>query len=418
MVKEIATRGPLRGRFRAPGSKSITNRALVCASLAHGRSVLENASDSDDTGLFANGLNLLGVLVRKSGSDLVVDGSGGGLYAPKFPIPVGNAGTTLRFLLSLAALARGTVVCEGSDRMGERPIEGLLEPLRSLGIDAVRLAGHARYEIVGGTLRGGDVTVRGDKSSQFLSSLLMVLPYARGDVRLFVEGELISASYVRMTLDVMRSFGVLPKVDGSLRQFHFIAGSRYVPCQFRVESDASGASYGLAAAAIAGGEAVVEGLKLESIQGDAGFGEILRQMGCTVVQEAGGVRIHRGGDLRGIEADMNMMPDVVPTMAVTALFASGRTSIRNVAHLRYKESDRLTALGDELRKLGANIVIYDDGLEVYPGPLHGALLETHDDHRLAMAFALAGLRVPGVRIENPDCVKKSFPQFWNEFERL
>jgi 3-phosphoshikimate 1-carboxyvinyltransferase len=418
MIREIMQRGPLHGRFRAPGSKSITNRALVCASLAHGRSVLENASDSDDTGLFANGLNQMGVLVQKSGSDLIVEGHGGRLYAPKFPIPVGNAGTTLRFLLSLSALAQGTVVCEGSERMGERPIEDLLEPLRALGIDAVRTPGRSRYEITGATLKGGEVTVRGDKSSQFLSSLMMVLPYAQGDVRLLVEGELISVSYVKMTLEVMRNFGVSPDVEDSFCRFLFSAGDRYSPRRFRVESDASGASYGLAAPAIAGGDTLVEDLTLESIQGDAGFAEILRRMGCSVDQEADGVRIRREGELRGIDVDMNTMPDVVPTLAVTALFASGRTSIRNVAHLRYKESDRLSALGEELRKLGARVVIYDDGLEVHPGALQGALLDTHDDHRLAMAFALAGLRVPGVRIENPDCVRKSFPQFWNEFERL
>jgi 3-phosphoshikimate 1-carboxyvinyltransferase len=418
MIQEIMPRGPLHGRFCAPGSKSITNRALVCASLAHGRSVLENASDSDDTGLFANGLNQMGVLVQRSASDLIVEGRGGRLYAPKFPIPVGNAGTTLRFLLSLSALATGTVVCEGSERMGERPIEDLLEPLQTLGIDAVRIPGRPRYEIVGGTLGGGDVKVRGDKSSQFLSSLMMVLPYAQGDVRLLVEGELISASYVKMTLEVMRDFGVSPEMDGSLRSFFFPAGRRYSPRRFRVESDASGASYGLAAAAVAGGETLVEDLKLESVQGDAGFAAILRRMGCSVVQEAGGVRIRRESELRGIDVDMNTMPDVVPTLAVAALFASGQTTIRNVAQLRFKESDRLSALGEELRKLGARVVIYDEGLEVHPGPLHGALLDTHDDHRLAMAFALAGLRVPGVRIENPDCVRKSFPRFWNEFERL
>jgi len=418
MIKQIIPRGPLHGRFRAPGSKSITNRGLVCASLALGRSVLENASDSDDTGLFANGLNQMGVLVRRSASDLIVEGNGGRLYAPKFPIPVGNAGTTLRFLLSLSALARGTVVCEGSERMGERPIEDLLEPLRALGIDAIRSPDRSRYEIVGGLLSGGEVTVRGDKSSQFLSSLMMVLPYAQGDTRLLVEGGLISASYVRMTLEVMKDFGVSPDVDGSLRRFLFSAGTPYSPRRFRVESDASGASYGLAAPAVAGGETLVEDLKLESVQGDAGFADILRRMGCSVDQESDGVRIRRGSELRGIDVDMNTMPDVVPTLAVTALFASGRTSIRNVAQLRFKESDRLSALGEELRKLGAEVVIYDDGLEVQPGPLRGALLDTHDDHRLAMAFALAGLRVPGVRIDNPDCVRKSFPQFWNEFERL
>lgn len=192
----------------------------------------------------------------------------------------------------------------------------------------------------------------------------------------------------------------------------------YKPADYAVEPDASGASYALGAAAIAGGETVAEGLSSRSLQGDIGFAGVLKEMGCDIEEESSGLRARRTGTLRGVDVDMNRMPDVVPTLAAVALFASGKTRVRNVGHLRYKESDRLGSLADELRKLGARITLFDDGLEIDPAPLHGAQLDTHDDHRLAMSFALIGLRVAGVRVENPECVNKSFPSFWKEFEKF
>ena len=206
--------------------------------------------------------------------------------------------------------------------------------------------------------------------------------------------------------------------DSNHQTFVVKAGQRYKPIEFVVESDASGASYFLSAAAITGGEVLIENFKRESLQGDAKFVDVLRQMGAEVVEDSTGTRIQGPKQLRGIDVDMNSMPDVVPSLAVTALFADGATRIRNVGHLRFKESDRLEALSTELRKLGATIVLSEDGLEIVPSPLHGAQLDTYDDHRLAMSFALVGLKVPGVKIENPECVKKSFPGFWGEFEKL
>ena len=415
LTREIKTAGKVHALVRVPGSKSITNRALVCGALAHGDSTILDASDSTDTALMSNGLNQLGVLVRKSGDALVVSGTGGKLYAPKFPIPVGNAGTTLRFLISLASLAKGRTVLEGDVRMAGRPIDDLLDALRHLGVDA-RVLG-VRYSVDGGNLAGGDAKLKADKSSQFLSSILMVAPYAAKDVRIGVEGVLPSVPYIDMTLDVMEKFGVHVKcVDR--RQFSVEPGQRYGATEFRVEPDASGASYFLAAAAIAGGEVLIRNVKRDSRQGDMKFVDILNEMGCSFREEEGGLRIQGAHRFSGIDIDMNALPDVVPTLAVTALFAQGPTRIRNVAHLRYKESDRLAALATELKKLGADITLTTDGLEIKPGPLHGAQLDTYDDHRLAMSFALVGLKVPGVVIENPECVKKSFPGFWEEFEKL
>ncbi len=417
MIKEIAPVGSVNARIRVPGSKSMTNRSLICAALAQGESTIRNASDSDDTALLANGLNQLGVLVRKRDDALIVHGTGGKLYAPKFPIPVGNAGTTLRFLISLTSLAQGRVVLEGSSRMSERPISDLLDALAMVGVKARAHSGIPRYEVEGGTLKGGLALVNGEKSSQFLSSLLMVSPYATSDNVIEWEGEPSSSSYVDMTLEVMKRFGVEVGRTGN-KHFSVRAGQRYRPAEFLVEPDASGASYFFAAAAITGGEVVVEGLSSMSLQGDIGFIRILESMGCTVSEGTEGIRVKSTGTLSGALVDMNSMPDAVPTLAVTALFASGPTRIRNVAHLKHKESNRLDALATELTKLGARVTVTDDGLEIDPARLTGAQLDTYDDHRLAMSFALIGLRVPGVKIENPDCVKKSFPLFWREFEKL
>ena len=414
-TREIKTAGNVNALVRVPGSKSITNRALVCAALAQGNSTILDASDSTDTALMSNGLNQLGVLVRRSGDELIVSGTGGKLYAPKFPIPVGNSGTTLRFLISLSSLAKGRTVLEGDMRMADRPIDDLLDALRQLGVDA-RVLG-VRYSVEGGNLAGGGAKVKADKSSQFLSSLLMVAPYAAKDVRIEVQGSLSSVPYVDITLDVMEKFGVrVGSVDRKL--FTVKSGQRYNVGEFRVEPDASGASYFFAAAAITGGEVLIRNVKRDSCQGDMKFVEVLKEMGCSLCEEEGGLRILGANRLSGINIDMNAMPDVVPTLAVTSVFASGPTRIRNVAHLRYKESDRLAALATELKKLGADIALTTDGLEINPVPLHGGQLDTYDDHRLAMSFALVGLKVPGIVIENPECVKKSFPAFWEEFEKL
>jgi 3-phosphoshikimate 1-carboxyvinyltransferase len=286
-----------------------------------------------------------------------------------------------------------------------------------LGVRAAMHEHLPHYEVEGGSFHGGHARLSGERSSQFLSSLLMVAPYAKEATTIDVEGHLASTSYVEMTMEVMKRFAVEVGCKGH-EQFSVRAGQHYGPAGIIVEPDVSSASYFLAAAAIGGGEVVVEGLGLQSLQGDIGFARLLRDMGCDFLEVQEGLKVRSAGRLRGIDVDMNAMPDVVPTLAVAALFAEGTTRIRNVGHLRYKESDRLSALATELPKLGARIAHWENGLEITPAPLHGAELATYGDHRLAMSFALVGLRVPGVKIENPDCVRKSFPTFWVEFEKL
>jgi 3-phosphoshikimate 1-carboxyvinyltransferase len=417
MIKDIIPVRSVDATVRVPGSKSITNRALICASLASGESVIHNASESDDTALMRNALNQLGVLVRPIEDGVIVHGTGGRLFAPKLPIPVGNAGTALRFLMSLAALAEGTTVLEGSDRMTERPNEELVQVLHQLGVRVNIEPRLARFSVNGGGMRGGRATLDGARSSQFLTSLLLTAPYAANDVEIEIAGTLASIPYVHLTEEVMKHFGVeVIAADATL--YTVKSGQRYHPAEIAIEPDASGASYFLAAAAIAGGRVRVDSLHTSSLQGDVGFVDVLKRMGLKVMEEGGGLECRRDGAFDGIDVDMNTMPDIVPTLAVTALFARTPTRIRNVAHLQYKESDRLSALATELGKLGASVRRLEDGLGIHPVPLHGALLDTYDDHRLAMSFALIGLRVPGVKIEGPNCVKKSFPGFWKEFEQL
>jgi len=413
-VRAIKIAERISATVRVPGSKSLTNRALICAALAQGQSVLHNASDSHDTALLVNGLNQMGVLARRSGNQLIVEGTGGKLYAPKFPIPVGNAGTTLRFLLSLAALANGATVFECDVRMSERPMDALLNVLRQSGVDVGSQG--TRISVRGGGLNGGEIEVNASKSSQFVSSLLLASPNARKDVVLSTIGAVSSASFSAMTVEVMRSFGVNVEVTGNT--YRIRSPQRYVRSTFHVEPDASGASYFLASAVIAGGTVTVQGLKTPSLQGDMGFVNVLEAMGNKISLHESGVQCEGAKKLNGVDVDMNSMPDVAPTLVATALFAEGPTRIRNVAHLQFKESDRLNALATELKKTGADIAVVDGGLEVHPADLHGARLDTHDDHRLAMSFSLIGLKVPGIEIENPTCVVKSFPKFWEEFEKL
>jgi 3-phosphoshikimate 1-carboxyvinyltransferase len=290
----------------------------------------------------------------------------------------------------------------------------LIEALTRQGIDAKQMG--SRFIVHGGSLRGGDLDVRSNASSQFLSSLLLVAPYAAAAMTVTGTAGLSSASYVMLTIDVMGAFGV--RVTRSGDAAFEVEQGRYTPVTFSIEADASGASYPLAAAAITGGEVHVPGISESSGQADAAFAGLLRRMGCTVEPARGGLLARGGGTLHGIDVDMNTMPDVVLTLVAVALFADSPTHIRNIGHLRHKESDRLEGLAEKLRGIGATIDVIDDGLVVTPAPLHGGVLDTDDDHRMAMTFALIGLRVPGIRITNPECVKKSYPTFWNELDSI
>jgi 3-phosphoshikimate 1-carboxyvinyltransferase len=419
-VVEIQPSGPLRGSLRPPGSKSITNRALVCAALADGESLLAGALDSEDTRVMIEALARLGIDVEHDpASDAIrVAGCAGRLPAERADLFVGNSGTTTRFLTAMLTLGRGVYRLDGASRMRQRPIADLLDALRQLGADAVAESpgGCPPVFVRAGGLRGGRATVAGDISSQFLSGLLMAAPYADADVELVVDGSLVSRPYVDMTLAVMASFGVRLECPEASR-FRVSAPRHYRGRRYAIEPDASAASYFFAAAAITQGEVTVEGLSRGSLQGDVAFCDCLAEMGCEVHSAADSITVV-GKPLRGIDVDMNAISDTVQTLAAAALFADGPTTIRGVAHIRHKETDRIHAMATELRKLGAEVEEHADGLTIAPRILHGAEIDTYDDHRMAMSLALAGLRVPGVVIRDPGCTAKTYPRYFDDLRRL
>lgn len=409
---------PVSATVTVPGSKSITNRALVLAALT-GDSFpgeLHGVLRSEDTEVMISALQALSFQVEADWEKNLVRvyrGEGDFIPASKAELFVANSGTSMRFLTALVSLGRGRYRIDGVPRMRERPIGDLLDALGKLGVRAWSEAGNGCPPIVveSDGLAGGQASIRGDVSSQFLSALLMVAPFARKDVVLEVEGELVSAPYVTMTVAMMRRWGAAVSVDG--RSFRISATREYRLAEYTIEPDASAASYFWAAAAIAGGSVTVSGLNRASLQGDVQFVDVLAQMGCRVEECDAGITVH-GGPLRGVDVDMNDISDTVMTLGAVACFADGPTTIRNVGHIRHKETDRIAALATELRKLGAEVEERDDGLTITPCPLTGCAVDTYNDHRMAMSLALVGLKVPGVVIRNPGCVAKTYPAFWRD----
>ncbi len=408
---------PLNASVRPPGSKSITNRALVCAALSEGPSTLTGALVSDDTHVMIDSLGRLGIAVAadERGTLLRVSGAGGDIPSGEAELYIGNSGTTIRFLTAMVALGRGTYRLDGVPRMRERPIGDLIDALAQLGVNAVceSPGGCPPVTVHGAGLPGGTATVRGNISSQYLSGLLMVAPCAAGPVELEIDGELVSKPYVSMTLDVMKSFGVELRTTNQLQVFQTPGNQVYHGAEYSIEPDASAASYFWAAAAIVGGTVTVEGLSDRSLQGDVAVVDLLEQMGCSVDRGNDSITV-TGGGLVGIAANMNAVSDMVQTIAAVALFAEGTTEITGVAHNRHKETDRIGALANELRKLGAQVDELEDGLRITPGRLTGATIETYDDHRMAMSLALVGLKVPGVCILNPECTAKTYPDYFED----
>ncbi|WP_442481357.1 3-phosphoshikimate 1-carboxyvinyltransferase [Aeoliella sp. SH292] len=413
--------GPLRATIRPPGSKSITNRALVCAALAEGTSVLTGALDSDDTRVMIDSLAKLGIPVEVSDDRTVlqVQGCGGKIPASAAELFVGNSGTTIRFLTAMVALGQGTYRLDGVPRMRERPIGDLVDALQQLGVDAdCESPGGCPPVVVKATgLPGGRAVVRGDISSQYLSGLMMAIPSAAGAVELAIDGPLVSQPYVWMTLEVMKSFWVTLEATSDLTKFNTAGGQIYQTANYAIEPDASAASYFWAAAAIVGGSVTVEGLSAASLQGDVGVVDLLEQMGATVARRSDSITV-TGSKLRGITANMNAVSDMVQTIAAVAMFAEGPTEISGVAHNRHKETDRIAAVATELRKLGASVEEFEDGLRITPGKLRGASVATYDDHRMAMSLALVGLKVPGVEIQDPGCTAKTYPEYFDDLARV
>jgi len=410
--------GNVLGVVDIPGSKSLTHRALILAALAEGESRLARPLMCEDTRLTLAALKRLGAGIAVEGEDLVVRGTAGRLAGGGGEMDLGNSGTSMRLLASVAALSPGPWTLTGNRRMRERPIAALLEALNALGGRGACLgeAGCPPVRVEGGGLRGGRARVSAKKSSQYLSSLLLTGPYAEQDVIIEVVDEVASWPYVQLTLDMMASFGVTVEQKGR-NWFRVPAGQRYIGREMHIEGDCSSAAYFWAAAAVTGRMVVTRHIRPFSRQPDFGFVDLLAAMGCEVSLGQDWVGV-QGAPLRGIEVDMNAMPDQVPTLAVCAALATGETVIRNVGHLRYKESDRLGDLAGELTRLGVKARVEQDGLRIEGGGLGPGRVDPHEDHRLAMSFAVAQLVRPEIEILNPDCVGKSFPEFWTLFGAL
>lgn len=413
--------GPLAAAVRIPGSKSVTNRALLLASIASGVSVITSFLLSDDTRSMIGALGALGfdLDVNEIRRTITVRGRGGIIPASSANLDIGGAGTAMRFLVGLLTLGHGHFRIDGNARMRQRPIGPLLDALSQIGIEA-RAENNDRCPpiIINHASRapmGGAVAIDASLSSQFASALLMPAPLWAHGLQLIINGE-AGQAFVEMTLSLMRRWGVESFRENS--RIIVPGGQRYNPTQFDVEPDATAASYFAAAAALVGGKVTLDGVTAASVQGDLGFLRILEEMGARVEWKNHSVDIVGSGRLSGVDATMNMMPDVVPTLAAIAPFACTPTRIRKVGFIRYHESDRIHALATELARLGASVSVFDDGLEITPSVLHPAAVDTYDDHRIAMAFAVAGLKLGGVRIKNPGCVAKTYPEFFNDLLNL
>ena len=413
----------IQGEVNLPGSKSVSNRALLLAALAKGTTRLTNLLDSDDIRHMLNALTTLGVQYQLSEdkTECVVEGLGQP-FSVSEPVELflGNAGTAMRPLAAALCLGEGEYVLTGEPRMKERPIGHLVTALQDAGADIEYLENenYPPLKIVGTGLKSGTVSIDGSISSQFLTAFLMSAPLAKGEVRINIEGDLVSKPYIDITLHIMKQFGV-DVINNDYQEFVIPAGQHYIaPGDFLVEGDASSASYFLAAAAIKGGEVKVTGIGKNSIQGDIQFADALEKMGAEI-EWGDDYVIARAGQLKGIDMDYNHIPDAAMTIATTALFAEGTTAIRNVYNWRVKETDRLSAMATELRKVGAEVEEGEDYIIVKPVPqLKHAAIDTYDDHRMAMCFSLVALSDTPVTINDPKCTSKTFPDYFDKLKSL
>ncbi|MFH1431922.1 MAG: 3-phosphoshikimate 1-carboxyvinyltransferase [archaeon] len=412
---------PFDAVVKAPPSKSYTNRALLIAALSGGKTVILNALESDDTKYMEEALRQLGIDVEKKGDTYTVFGKGGRLETPEEPIYLGNAGTAMRFLTTASALVdSGHVILKGNERMSERPMGDLLLALKLIGVNAHSVMNNGCPPVVveGGGIAGGMTKINGDKSSQYFTSILLSAPYAKKDVVIKTVGELTSKPYIDMTISSMREFGVNVENE-DYRSFKVKARQTYYARDYIVEGDYSSASYLFAAAAVTGSRIRVTGINPNSAQGDKDFVDALVRMGCSKDTGNDWIEIRGPQKLKAIpEIDMNHMPDVAMTLAVVAAFAIGTTKIVNVANMRIKETDRIKATVAELKKTGVNAEELPDGMIVEGGTPHGALIETYDDHRIAMCFAVLGLVAEGIVLTDEKCVSKTYPDFFEVIEDM
>ncbi|MBI5294133.1 MAG: 3-phosphoshikimate 1-carboxyvinyltransferase [Chloroflexi bacterium] len=416
---------PLNATVYVPGSKSLTNRALLIAALANGTTRLTNALFSDDSRYFAKALQTLGfdVTLDESNHEMTVTGLGGKIPTQKAELFIGNAGTAARFLSAFLTLGDGEYILDGDARMRERPIGDLVQSLTQLGATVHGQPSTVPLKIIAHGLPGGKTQIAGNISSQFLSALLMVAPYAQAPIEIELSTDLNSKPYVDMTQSIMSDFGV--QIERHDYSRFIIHPTFYSPLStYPIESDASAASYFFAAPAILGGTVRVENISRRSKQGDIAFLDVLQQMGCTIEETDHCVLVTGHSPLVGLDVDMRDIPDTAQTLAAIAPFASTPTRIRGIASARVKETDRVAAVCTELTCLGVQVEEHDDGMtiqptfDLQPSTFTPATIHTYNDHRMAMSFALIGLRMDGVTIENPGCVSKTFPNYFDVLESL
>ncbi|HSI35620.1 MAG: 3-phosphoshikimate 1-carboxyvinyltransferase [Phycisphaerae bacterium] len=419
---------PFTATITPPGSKSLTNRAMVLAALARGRCTLRNVLFADDTEVMIDCLQRLGFTVRvdRATHTVTVDGLGGEIPTDSAELYCGNSGTTIRFVAAMLSVGKGRFVLDGNPRMRQRPIRGLIDILKNLGVRAHFPVsdGYPPVEILADGLPGGLLTYGSEQSSQYLSAVLMAAPYARQEVVVDLVGQQTSWPYVAMTMRLMDVFGLTPELErdtdtGEPKQI-VIPRGRYHGTEYDVEPDASNASYFLAVAAVHPGASVtVTGLGKDSLQGDVGFADVLHRMGAGLDFKRDSITITGPQSLEGVDVDLLAMPDMAQTLAVTALFATGPTHIRGLHTLKVKETDRIEALATELRKLGAEVEATGDSLTITPPrEIRTAEIHTYDDHRMAMSFAIAGTRAQGVTIKDVECTNKTYPNYFADLARV
>jgi 3-phosphoshikimate 1-carboxyvinyltransferase len=410
----------ITGELSAPPSKSYTHRALILASLAAGESLIEKPLLSDDTGYTIEACRALGADVKRRDDGIAVKGTGGKISLKKEKIFAGNSGSTIRMIAPLAAMAQTKVILDGDSRLRQRPMGDLLSALQSLGVHARSLNNNScpPIEIQGGEFKANQVSLSGKISSQPVSALLMIAPCTREGLSIKIAGGLRSRPYIDITLDIMRAFGVAA-VNRDYKEFLIEGGQAYQARRYRIEGDYSSAAYFLAAGAIGAKPVSVTNLKNSSVQGDRYLLNILERMGGSVDYPKDSVRVQRRGALKGISIDMGDYPDLVPTLAVVAAYAKGKTELTNIAHLKFKESDRINDTAAELNKMNIKTEVGDDKMVIYGGKPSGAEIDAHNDHRLAMSLSLAALFADGDSILNgAEAVSKSYPQFFSDLQEL
>lgn len=410
--------GKVNLEVTAPPSKSYTHRALILGALSDGVSLIRSQLDADDTRMTARALSNLGVRIIWEQDRIIVHGTGGRFISPKEPIDIRDSGTSMRLLTTLCLLADGPVTLTGSERMQERPLGPLIRALNESGADIRYLNREGCPPIrIEGSLTGGEIWIDGSVSSQFVSSLLLSSPYAKEDMKIFLNGPPVSAPYILITLEMMEEFGVIVEQPDS-SSFFIKKGQKYDPHEYEVEGDFSSASYWFALAAICGGQVTVHHLHSDSKQGDKEMLDLLRKMGCDIIWNGASVTVKRSGPLKGINTDMSASPDIVQSICMVAACAESPSMITGIHHLREKESDRIEAIVDGLSSLGGIVRSSKDSISIDPAPLHRGVIDPRNDHRTAMSFAILACSIGDVTIHHADCVSKSYPEFWKVLRKV